>query len=126
MANVLLDIGRQILTGCLKRLSSGPGSAEPKYLAIGTGTGTSARTDTALFTETGTRVAGTTSQTTTTVTNDTYQIQGTIAVGSPTAVTNAGAFDASSAGNGFIKGDFAVINLGAGDSISLTVSMQFT
>lgn len=128
MATVLTDIGRAITTGSLRRLSTGVGSAEPKFVAVGTGAGTSARTDTALFSEVA-RVAGTSSQTTTAVANDTYTVVGTVTATSGTGaigVTNAGLLDASASGNLFLKGDFSVVNLSVGDSIQITASLQLS
>ncbi len=120
MATVLSNAGKAIVTNRIK----GSGT-EPNYVGIGTGAGTAAITDTTLFTEVETRVAGTSTQVTTTVTNDTYQVVGTITATSVRAVTNAGLLDAVSSGNLFMKGDFSVINLASGDSIQLTQKVAF-
>lgn len=93
---------------------------------MGTGAGTAAATDTTLFTEVETRTAGTSTQQTTTVTNDTFQVIGTVTATTARAVTNAGLFDASTSGNLFMKGDFAVVNLSTGDSIQFTLSVAFS
>jgi hypothetical protein len=79
-----------------------------------------------LFTETGTRQTGTSTQQTTSVTNDTYQVVGTQTAGGTLAITNAGLFDASTSGNLFVKGDFSTINLSSGDSIQFTFKTQFS
>jgi hypothetical protein len=121
MATVYANAGKAITTNRLK----GAGT-EPNYVAMGTGAGTAAITDTTLFTEVETRVAGTSTQQTTTVTNDTYQSVATITATAARAVTNAGLFDASTAGNLFVKGDFSVINLGIGDSIQFTIKISFS
>jgi len=72
-------------------------------------------------------VAGTSSQVTTTTTNDTYQVVGTITcAGAGKTITNAGLFDASTGGNLFAKGDFTGIALNVGDSIQFTFKIQFT
>ena len=63
---------------------------------------------------------------TTTNTNDTHQVTGTITATATRAITNAGVFDASSTGNLYVKGDFTTINLSTGDSIAFTVKVQFT
>lgn len=120
MATVFANAGKAIVTSRLK----GSGT-EPNFVAIGTGAGTAAATDTTLFTEVESRVAGTSTQQTTTVTNDTYQSVGTITATASRAVTNAGLFDASTAGNLFMKGDFATINLSTGDSIQVTAKVAF-
>lgn len=121
MATVLTNAGKAIVTNRLK----GSGT-EPLHVAMGTGAGTAAITDTTLFTEVETRTAGTSTQQTTTVTNDTYQVVGTVTATATRAVTNAGLFDASSAGNLFMKGDFATINLASGDSIQFTMRVAFS
>ena len=122
MATLLVNTGKAIITNYL----AGGAATQPKYVAWGTGAGTTAATDTTLFTETGTRVAGTTTQQTTSTTNDTYQVVGTLTAGGTLAITNAGLFDALTVGNLFVKGDFSTINLTSGDSIQFTVKTQFS
>ena len=121
MATLLVNAGKAMVTNRIK----GSGT-EPVYVAYGTGAGTTGATDTTLFTETGTRVSGTSSQVTTSVTNDTYQVVGTQTAGGTLAITNAGLFDASTSGNLFVKGDFSTINLNSGDSIQFTFKTQFS
>jgi hypothetical protein len=121
MATLLVNTGRAIVTS---RISGG--GTEPKYVAWGTGSGTTGQTDTTLFTENGSRTSGTSSQQTTSTTNDTYQVIGTITAGGSLAITNAGLFDASTSGNLFVKGDFSTINLSSGDSIQFTFKTQFS
>lgn len=121
MATLLVNTGKAVVTNRI----IGSGTA-PQYVAWGTGTGTTAATDTTLFTETGTRTSGTQSQVTTSVTNDTYQVVGTLTAGGALAITNAGLFDASTSGNLFVKGDFTTINLSTGDSIQFTFKTQFS
>ncbi len=122
MATVLANAGKAIITNRVK----GAGT-EPNYVAWGTGAGTAAIADTTLFTESAeARVAGTSTQQTTTVTNDTYQVVGVMTASATRAITNAGLFDASTAGNLFVKGDFATINLSNGDSIQFTIKVAFS
>jgi len=121
MATLLVNAGKAIVTNRIK----GSGT-EPLYVAYGTGAGTTAAADTTLFTETGTRQTGTSTQQTTSVTNDTYQVVGTQTAGGTLAITNAGLFDASTSGNLFVKGDFSTINLSSGDSIQFTFKIQFS
>lgn len=122
MANVLTNAGRAIIANRIK----GSGT-EPVYVAWGTGAGTAAAADTTLFTESAeARVAGTSTVVTTTVTNDTYQVVGTITASATRAITNAGLFDASTSGNLFVKGDFATVNLATGDAIQFTIKYQTT
>ena len=122
MATLLVNTGKAIVTNYL----NGGAATQPKYVAWGTGAGTTAATDTTLFTETGTRTSGTSTQQTTSVTNDTYQVVGTMTAGGTLAITNAGLFDASTVGNLFVKGDFSTINLSSGDSIQFTIKTQFS
>lgn len=119
MATVVTNAGLAVLSNRIK----GSGT-EPNYIGWGTGAGTAAKTDTALFTEAAeARVAGTSSQTTTTVTNDTYTVTGTITSASAQTITNAGLLDAATAGNLFVHGDFTGIALNSGDSIAFTVNV---
>jgi len=122
MATLLVNTGKAVVTNYL----NGGAATQPKYVAWGTGAGTTAATDTTLFTETGTRVSGTTTQQTTSTTNDTFQVVGTLTAGSSLTITNAGTFDASTSGNLFVKGDFTGIALNSGDSIQFTVKVQFS
>lgn len=119
-ANVFTNAGKAIVTNRI--IGSG---TEPNHIAWGTGAGTAAATDTTLFTEASeARVAGTSSRVTTTVTNDTYQVVGTMTVsGSGKTITNAGLLDASSSGNLFVKGDFTGIALNVGESIAFTFKL---
>lgn len=93
MANVFSHTGKSIVTNRI--LGAG---TEPKNLGIATGTGTALVSDPALFgPEPETRVAGTSTQQTTTQPNDTYQVITTITASAPRAITNAGLFDSTSA-----------------------------
>jgi hypothetical protein len=121
MATLLVNTGKAIVTN---RLNSG--GTIPQYVAWGTGAGTTAAADTTLFTEVTPRVSGTATQQTTSTTNDTFQVVGTQTAGVTETITNAGLFDASSAGNLFVKGDFTGIALNSGDSIQFTFKVQFS
>ena len=122
MATLLVNTGKAVVTNYL----NGGSATQPKYVAWGTGSGTTAATDTTLFTETGSRVSGTTTQQTTSTTNDTFQVVGTLTASGSVTITNAGTFDASTSGNLFVKGDFTGIALNSGDSIQFTVKVQFS
>jgi hypothetical protein len=123
MATVVTNGGKGIITAKLRAVGT-----EPLNIGWCTGAGTAGITDTTLFTEalvslsagTSDHTVGTSSQVTTTTTNDSYQVTGTrTATGSGT-VTNAGLWDAASAGTLFLKGDFTGIVLASGDSIAFT------
>ena len=124
MATLLVNTGKAVVTNRIK--NGATGATEPNYVAWGTGAGTTAAADTTLFTEIGTRVAGTSTQQTTSTTNDTYQVIGTQTASSSVTITNAGLFDASTSGNLFVKGDFTGIALTSGDSIQFTFKTQFS
>lgn len=122
-ATVFTNAGKAITTNRLK----GAGT-EPNYVAWGTGAGTAAATDTTLFTESTeeSRVAGTSTRVTTTVTNDSYQVVGTITVvTSGKTITNVGLFDAATTGNLFMKGDFTGVALAIGESIEFTLKVAY-
>ena len=122
MATLLVNTGKAIVTNYL----NGGAATQPNYVAWGTGAGTTAATDTTLFTEVTPRVSGTTSQVTTSTTNDTFQVVGTQTAGTTETITNAGLFDASTSGNLFVKGDFTGVPLNTGDSIQFTFKVQFS
>jgi len=124
MANVLTNAGKAIISG--RMFGSTPTQTEPRHVAWGTGAGTAAAADTTLFTEAAeARTAGTSSQVTTTVTNDTHQVVGTITAAAGKTITNAGVFDASTSGNLYVKGDFTGLALLTGDSIQFTFKLAF-
>ncbi len=128
MATFVLDGGLDIVTNRLKGLGT-----EPLNIGWGTGAGTTARTDTTLFTEalvtlaagTTDHTAGTSSRITTTTTNDSYRVTGTRTATGAGTVTNAGLWDAASGGNLFLKGDFTGIGLSSGDSIAFTITAVY-
>jgi hypothetical protein len=108
-------------------------ASRPLYLQWGTGSGAAATANAVTTTSTTeARTLGTSSQQTTTVTNDTYRVTGTITALGTRAITEVGVFDAAGSGspptggNMDIYGDFSVINLATGDSIAFTVNVAFT
>lgn len=117
------DAGKAIVTNRI--IAAG---TEPKFIAIGTGGTAENANQTALVTEVESRVSGTSSRVTITVTNDTYQVVGTIGpVGTARAVTESGLFDQlASGGNMLTRALFSVVNLAIGDSIQLTWQLKFT
>lgn len=102
----------------------------PKNIGWGVGVGAAAVGDTALGTESapttsGGRTVGTESRTTVTQTNDNYQVTGTVTAGSTLAITEAGLFDAVTAGNMLIRGVFSAVNVVSADSIAFTFGLKF-
>jgi len=129
VATFVTDSGLDITTNRVK----GSGT-EPVNVGWGTGAGTTARSDTSLFTEklvdlttsAGTdHTAGTSTRQTTNTTNDTYQVVATRTATGAGTVTNAGLFDAASGGNLFLKGDFTGIGLASGDAIQFTIKAVY-
>lgn len=100
----------------------------PTYIGWGIGTTEAAAANTTLETASAeSRTNGTKSKVTTTVTNDTYQVVGTITCASAgKTITEAGLFDASTSGSMYVHGNFAGITLAVGDSISFTITIQQT
>lgn len=101
----------------------------PKNIGWGIGTTAAAVTDTALQTESapttaGGRTVGTESRTTITVTNDNYQVVGTVTAGSTLAITEAGLFDNVTAGNMLIHSVFSAVNVVSADSIAFTFGLK--
>lgn len=122
MATVFNHTGKAVVTNRI--IAAG---TQPQHIAWGTGAGTAAVGDTTLFTEgPEARVSGTGSRVTTTQTNDTYRVTGTITASASRTPTNAGLFDASTAGNLVVKGDFTGVVLASGESIAFTIDLQFT
>lgn len=125
LATVFTNAGAAIVTSRMTQAGTAP-----KYIGWGTGTNAAAVTDTTLQTEAapttgGGRVVGTESVVTTSVTNDTYQVAGTVTATGTLAITEAGEFDAPSAGNMLTHSVFPAINVNAGDSISFTFGLKF-
>jgi hypothetical protein len=77
-------------------------------------------------------VAGTSSQVTTTQTNDTHQVVGTITSASGQTITNVGVFDAAGTGSPATGGvlyaifDGLSVALLTGDAIQFTAKVQFS
>lgn len=113
--------GRAITVNRIRGLGT-----EPVHVGWGTGTVAPVDGDTALGTAAPeARVTGTPSIVTTTTTNDTHRVVGTIAATAARAITEVGVFDAATAGNMFIRATFPAINVVSGDSIQFTISGQY-
>jgi hypothetical protein len=127
-ATVVTTVGKRTAAD---RMQTTPTRNPFKFVALGVGATGAARTavvgDTALSSELAEgRTSGTESTVTTTNTNDTYQVVGTVTATGTRAVDEAGLFDASTVGNMGLSATFPVINLLNGDSLALTGKIQFT
>lgn len=118
------DIHNIIVTAGKNLLLAAGGTA--KYIknfdriAIGTGTTDPAAGDTALQTE----AARSPQQTPTNPSATVYQVQYTFPAGTGTgAITEVGLFDANSSGNMLNRSEFAAVNKGAGDELTMTVQI---
>ena len=129
MADVVyvVDNGLAITTD---RLLDSPTHNPPKWIDMGTGTTAADPTDTVLETPgPEARTEGTETQQTTTTTNDTFQVVGTITKTTGAgAITECGLFShlTSTTGYLYIRATFDAINLNVGDSIEFTVQSQYT
>lgn len=127
-ATLITALGKAVLAR--RMIGATSAQAEPNYIGIGTGATAAARTaalaDTALSAPAESRIVGTSSTSTTTVSNDTYQSVATFNMTAARSVDEAMMFDAASAGNSFFSSTFGVITLSIGDSLQLTCKTQFT
>lgn len=120
MATVLTNKGEQ--WACDRM--SGVSALDGHFVAWGTGAGTAAKADTTLFTEAAeARVVGTVT-TSGTGSAAKYQVTGTMTSASAQTITNAGNFDASTAGNLIVHGDFTGIALAINDQIAFTITID--
>ena len=118
-ATVLTDAGSAWIVDKLDETVQTTGD----YIGWGTGTGTAAKADTALFTEAAeARVTGTRTQ----PAADTIQWVGTMTSESDQTITNAGNFTDSTGGTLIVHGDFTGIALNTNDKIEFTIKIQIT
>ena len=125
LANVFTNAGAAIVSNRVIQAGTAP-----KNIGWGIGTNAAAVGDTALQTESapttaGGRTVGTESRVTTTVTNDTYQVVGTVTAVSTLAITEAGLFDAVTAGNLLVRCVFSAVNVVSSDAITFTFGLKF-
>jgi len=125
VTNLIVNAGKAEAAALLGAIAGG---AAFNHLAVGTGTIAPAATDTALGAEITTgglaRAASTNTQVTTTVTGDTLQMVKEWTATASHAVTEAGAFNAATAGDMLCRQTFAVINLVSGDRLEVTYKIQ--
>ena len=117
--NTVVDTGKAFISqSMLKTTTNTP--AAMSHMAVGTGSVAANVVDTTLGSELA-RAAATPTTTTVTVTNDTAQFIATFGAGVGTgAITEAGIFNAASAGTMLCRTVFAVINKGVDDSLTIT------
>lgn len=120
--NLITNAGFEAMSGLL--LTDIGGTAFD-YIAIGTGTTAAAVTDTALESEV-MRVAGTGTQTTTTVTNDTAHLECTFTITSSLAITEAGMLNAASGGTLLNRQTFTAVDVVDGDTLIIKYNVTFS
>jgi hypothetical protein len=127
--NAVTDAGRAAVAS---RINGSGGAAAFTSIGQGTGTTAAAAGDTAL--QTGVKADGTAdggvhalatasvtvSRVTTTVTNDTAQLVGTVSETATIAVTESGVFNADTSGTLLCRQTFSAVNVVSGDSLQFT------
>lgn len=113
LKNLITDLGKAFIAA---RMSATGTPTAMGWMAIGTGTTAAAGAQTTLVTE-----GGRSALTSTTVSTNTVTYVATFGAGVGTgAVTEAGIFNASSAGTMLNRTVFSAINKGASDTITIT------
>jgi len=111
--NLVVDTGLAYIASRMKDTTQ----TAMSHMAVGSGTTNPAAGDTQLESQLGSRV----SLTSTTVTDNAVEYVATFGAGVGTgAVTEAGIFNASTSGTMLCRTEFAVINKGASDSMTIT------
>ena len=119
MANVFTTLAETLASNLWHGTGTPVGSY---YIGWGTGAGTSAKSDTTLFTEASeARTLATKSQ----PAYNQNRLVGTLYASADKTITNAGAFDAVTSGELHLKTDFAGVVLTAGDGIQFTLTLTW-
>lgn len=123
--NTIVSAGK---AGLASRINGSGAAAAFEYLAVGTNATAVSAGDTTLGAETVgsglSRVLGTLSRVTTSVTNDTARIATTFTVTGTVAITEIGIFNASSAGTMLCRTVFSALNVQNGDSLTVNYDIQ--
>jgi hypothetical protein len=123
MATVYTSAGEAVVADLIDGTSSTHLDNTNAHVGWGTGAGTADKADTTLFTEASeTRVTASTSQ----PSADKNQWVAMLTANGAKTITNAGIFNAVSAGSMIVKGDFTGIVLALGDKIEFTISLEQT
>lgn len=123
MAVVYTSVGEAKVVDLIDGVSAVHLDATNAKIGWGTGAGTAAKADTTLFTEASeARVVPTVSQ----PVADKNRWVGTLTADAAKTITNAGLFDAATAGNLVVHGDHAGQVLALGDKIEYTIDLEQT
>jgi hypothetical protein len=122
LGTVITTTGKSVISGRLIDLLD-----KPQYLGVGTGAGSAAVGDTALFSETGTRVPCALSIRTTDTADDTvYCLATWTNFGSIVGITNVGLFTALSGGTLVAKADGVGQTLDTNEGLTVSFSIKIT
>jgi hypothetical protein len=125
MTSLVPSTGKAVISG--RMFGTSPSQAEPRYLGCGSASSTDVSTP-----ATEARATGTSTQFTTSATNDTHQVVGTLTASGNKTITNLGIFDAAGTGSppsgGVLYAIFDGLSqaLNSGDSIQFTARVQYT
>ena len=123
MATIYTSAGEAKVVDLIDGTSAVHLDAATAKIGWGTGAGTHVKGSTTLFVEASeARVVPTVTQ----PLADKNQWVGTLTADAGKTITNAGLFDAATAGNLIVKGDFTGIVLATGDKIEFTISLEQT
>jgi len=120
MATFLVNVGKQHLLEFL----AGETADTPEWVAWGTGAGTTAASDTTLFTEASEDREQGVGSTEGSGAATAYKVVATLVADGSKTITNAGVFTDETTGRLFIKGDFAGIALDENDAIEFTFTLS--
>jgi len=102
----------------------GDSHTPPVHVHWGTSATAEAVTQTALVAASAeARVSGTKTKQTTNTTDDTYQVIGTLTSASTQTIQEAGLFNASTAGDMYVRGTFTGIALNSTDAVEFTIKI---
>lgn len=125
IANIITNAGR---VGVATRIGEVSATTPYKYIALGLGTTTPTVADTTLQSEIttfgGSRATGTPALATTTIPNDTTSIVYTFVFTDVFAITEAGLFNALSAGIMLSRQTFSAINVQGGDTLQVDIKIS--
>ncbi len=122
--NIITNLGLAWLAGVMS--GDEADATVAKYIRVGTGTTAAAATDTSLATGVEDRVAGTQSRTTTTATNDTYQVVGVVTMTENRSITEVGLFTTASGGSMLSRSVFTAQPVTSGNTLTMTYQWVFT
>jgi hypothetical protein len=124
VTSLVPSVGKAVIAG--RMIGTTPTQIEPHWIDWGTGATAGSAASTGVSTPGGeARTVGTSSMVTTTVTNDTHQVVGTMVATGAKTITNVGLFDALTAGTLYAIFDGISVALLTGDGIAWTLKVQF-